>query len=75
MAELDPKATTTEDGAVSKLLTVDTATVAPPAGAFVVIVTVHVLEADGPNVAGLQASAETVSGAVRLMAALAEPPL
>ena len=70
--ELDPAAITTDDGAVSKLLTVDTRTFAPPASAFSVNVTVQVLEVDGPSVAGLQASEETSTGATRLMLALAE---
>jgi hypothetical protein len=70
--ELDPAAITTDDGAVSKLLTVDRRTLAPPVGAACVRVTVQVLEEFGPRLVGLQASEETSAGATRLMLALAE---
>ena len=74
-AELVPAAITTDFGAESKLLTVDRRTVAPPAGAFAVIVTVQVLEANGPSVAGLQVSEESSNGATRLTVVLLELPL
>jgi hypothetical protein len=73
-AELDPAAIVSDDGALSKLLTVATATFAPPAGAFVKV-TVQVLEVDGPNVAAPQTSEETSVGAARVIVALAELPL
>jgi hypothetical protein len=71
-AKLDPAPTTTDAGAVSKLSTVDTRTVAPPASAFDVNVTVQALDVDGPSVVGLQTSEETSTGATRLMLVLAE---
>jgi hypothetical protein len=73
-ADLDPAAIATDDGAVSKLLTVDTTTFAPPAGAFVKV-TVQVLEVEGLNVAAPQTSEETRVDAARLIVALAELPL
>jgi len=74
-AELDPWATVTEEGAVSKLLTTDTRTLAPPASAFCVSVTVQALEVDGPSVAGLQTSEETSTDVTRLTLVLTELPL
>jgi hypothetical protein len=71
-AELDPAAIVTDDGAVSKLLTSDTTTLAPPVGAFFVNVTVQAAEALGPRLVGLQANDETSTDATRVMAALAE---
>jgi hypothetical protein len=69
---LDPPAIVTDDGAVSKLLTTDTRTLAPPENAFLVSVTVQVLEANGPSVAGPQTREETSTGVTRLIVALAE---
>jgi hypothetical protein len=64
-----------DDRAVSKLLTTDTRTSAPPASAFSVNVTVQVLEVDGPSVAGLQTSDETSTEVTRLTLVLTELPL
>ena len=49
--------------------------VAPPAGAGWVTVTVQVLEASAPMLAGVQVIDETSMAATRLTAVLAEPPL
>jgi hypothetical protein len=71
-AELLPAATAASDGAVSKLLTVDTTTFTPPAGAVFVRVTVQALDAFGPRLVGLQASEETRTEDERLMVVLTE---
>lgn len=71
-ALLVPAPTVTDGGAVSRLLTVDTTTFAPPAGALFDNVTVHVLEVEGPRVVGVHASDDTNTGAIRLIVALAE---
>lgn len=59
-------------GAVRRLLTVDTLTLAPPVGAALVSVTVQELEAFEPRLVGLQASEETATGATSPMFAVAE---
>ena len=64
--------TVTDPGAFSVELLFEMVTSAPPAGAALVKVTVHVLEAFGPRLVGLQASEETSTGATRLIVALAE---
>jgi len=64
--------TVTDAGMVSVELAPVRMTVAPPAGAGWVRVTVQVLEAFGPRLVGLQASEETSTGATRLMVTLAE---
>jgi len=69
---LDPAAITTGDGAVSTLLTTDTTTLAPPAGAFFVNVTMQALEEFGPRVVGLHTSVDTSTGATRLTVVFAE---
>lgn len=74
-AEIAPALIMTDDGAVSKLLTAETTTLAPPARAVFVNATVQVLEAFGPRLVGLQANEEMSAGATKLMVALAEPPL
>jgi hypothetical protein len=74
-ADSDLAAITTDDGAVSRLLTVDITTFAPPAGAFFANVTVQVLEVDGLSVTGLQISEETSTDVTRLILVLAELPL
>jgi hypothetical protein len=65
-------ATATDAGTVRVALVLVRATVAPPAGAGWVRVTVQVLEALGPRLVGLQTSEETSTGASRLIVALAE---
>jgi hypothetical protein len=72
VAEVDVAATVAEVGVVSAALSSDKATVTPPAGAALVRVMEHVLEALGARVVGLQVSAETSTGATRLTVALAE---
>jgi len=72
VAEVTPAATVTEAGTVSTVLVFVSVTSAPPAGATFVSVTVHVLEALGPRLVGLQASEETSTGATRLTVAFAE---
>jgi len=65
-------ATATDAGTVRVALVLVRVTVAPPAGAGWVRVTVQVLEALGPRLVGLQTSEETSTGASRLIVALAE---
>ena len=64
-----------DTGTVSAGLLLDSVTVAPPAGAAFVNVTVQVLEAFGPKLVGLHASTDTNTGATRFTVALAELPL
>jgi hypothetical protein len=47
-------------------------TLAPPAGVALVSVTVHVLEALGPRLVGLQATDETSTGATSVTVVFAE---
>jgi hypothetical protein len=65
-------AAVTDAGTDSEELVLDSAILAPPAGAARVKVTVHVAEAFGPRLAGVHASEETNTGAVRLTVVLAE---
>ena len=60
-----PAATMTVAGAESAVLLLLTATAAPPDAATLVSVTVHVLLAAGPRLAGLQASEATWIGATK----------
>ena len=70
-----PAATVTDAGTVSIALVLVSVTAAPPAGAACVNVTVQVLDAFCPKLAGLHASDETVTGATRVTVAFAELPL
>ena len=72
VAQVAAAATVTDAGTVSVALVLVRVTVAPPAGAGWVRLTVQALEALGPRLVGLQTSVETSTGATRLMAALAE---
>jgi hypothetical protein len=65
-------ATVTEPGTVSVALVFVSVTLAPPAGATLVSVTVQVLDAFGPKLVGLQESDETNTDAVSVTVALAE---
>jgi hypothetical protein len=75
VAVVAPAATLIEVGVVSTALLSEIATLAPPVRAALVKLTVHVLEALGPRLLGVQASDDTSTGATRLMVALAELPL
>ena len=75
LAEVADAATVTDAGTESAELLLERVTAAPPAGAGCDRVTVQVLEAFGPRLAGLQAREETRTGATRLMAEFAELPL
>ena len=75
LADVAPAATLTEAGVVSTALLSERATLAPPAGAALVKVTVQVLEALGPRLLGVQAREDTNTGATSAMLALAELPL
>ena len=65
--------TVTDAGTVSVALLFVNVTTAPPAGATLDKVTVQVLEAFCPRLAGLQASDDTTAGPTRLTGVLAEP--
>ena len=67
--------TVTDGATVSVVLEFERVTVAPPAGAGWVTVTVQVLEALAPMLEGVQVIDETSMGATRLTAVLAEPLL
>ena len=71
VAVVPAAATVTDAGTVRVALVLVKVTAAPPVGAALVSVTVQVLEAFGPRLVGLQASEET-STETMLMVALAE---
>jgi hypothetical protein len=71
-ADVAAAGTVTDGATVSVALEFERVTVAPPAGAGWVRVTVHVLEELAPMLAGLQASDETSTEAARFRVALAE---
>jgi hypothetical protein len=72
VAEVAAAATVTDGGTARVALVLVRVTAAPPAGAALLRVTVHVLEVLGPRLVGLQASEETSVDATRLMLVLAE---
>ena len=72
VADVETAATVTEGATVSDALEFERATLAPPAGAGCVSVTVQVLEELAPMPVGLQASDETSADAARLTVVLAE---
>ena len=72
VAVLAPAATVTVAGTVSKALLLASVTLDPPAGETCVMVSVHVLTALCPSVAGLHATPDTSSGAKRLIVAVSE---
>jgi hypothetical protein len=71
-ADVAAAATVAEGATVSVALEFARVTLAPPAGAGCVRVTVQVLEALAPMLAGLQASDETSTDAARFTVVLAE---
>ena len=75
MPEILPAAIVTEAGTESAVLSLLTATAAPPDAATLESVTVHVLLAAGPRLAGLHASEATWSGATKETDADAEVAL
>jgi len=72
LAVVAAAATVTEAGTVKVAFVFVRVTVAPPVGAAFVRETVHVLDAFGPKLVGLQATDETNAGATRLTVVLAE---
>ena len=74
VAVVAPAATVTDAGTVSEALLLASVTFDPPAGAVWVSVTVQVLTALWPRLVGLQATADTSTGASRLMVAVWELP-
>ena len=75
VAEVAPAGTVADAGVVSRELVSDRVTVAPPAGAGWLNVTVQVLEEFGPRLPGLQLTVETNTVAVSVTAAVTEAPL
>ena len=65
-------ATVSDAGTVRVALVLVRVTLAPPAGAAFVSVTVQVVEAFGPMLVGLQASDDTATGATRVTVVFAE---
>jgi hypothetical protein len=65
-------ATVVEAGTVSVALVLVSTTTAPPVGAALVSITMHVLDPFGPRLAGAQSSEETNTGATRLIVSWAE---
>ena len=72
VAVVAPAATVTDAGTVSEALLLASVTLDPPVGAFWVSVTVQVLTALCPRLAGSQATPETSTGASRLIVAVLE---
>jgi hypothetical protein len=70
--EVAAAATVTEGGTVKVELVFDKATLAPPAGAAWVRVTVQMLDEVAPRLLASQESVETRAGATRLSVVLAE---
>ena len=75
MVEVAAAGTVTDGVTGSRALLLERETVAPPAGAALVRVTVQALAAPEARLAGLHASEESVTGASRLTAAVRETPL
>ena len=65
-------ATVIDAGTLSVLFVLVSVTLAPPAGAALLSVTVQVLEAFGPRLVGLQATDETSTEATRVTVVFAE---
>ena len=74
VAVVAPAATVTVAGTVSEALLLASVTLDPPAGEACVRVTVQVLTALCPRVAGLHTTPETRTGASRLIADVLDPP-
>jgi len=75
VADVAPAATVTDPGTVSADPVSDKVTTAPPAGATLVKVTLQVLDAFCPRLAGLQLRVEISTGATRLTVVFTELPL
>lgn len=60
--DVKPAGTVTEPGTVNTVFVFVSVTTAPPVGAAAVKVTVHVLDAFGPRLVGLQPIEETSTG-------------
>ena len=69
VAVVKPAATVTDAGTVNAAFPLESVSEAPPAGADLVKVIVHVLDALEPRLLGLQLSDETCTPAVKLMVA------
>ncbi len=67
--------TVTDPGTLRVLLELVSVTLAPPAGAGLVKVTVQVVDAFAPSEDGLQASVDTAMGATRVTTVWEELPL
>ena len=72
VAEVAAAGMVIDAGTESAALLSESPTVAPPAGAALVRVTVQVLEEFDPMLVGVHAREETSTGATRLMVVLAE---
>jgi len=74
VAVVDPAATVTEAGTVSAALLLASVTEDPPAGDTCVKVTVQLLTALCPRLAGLHTTPDTKTGATRPIVAVCELP-
>jgi hypothetical protein len=72
LAVVAPAATVTDEGVVSKVLLLERVTPEPPVAAAWASVTLQVATALCPRLVGLQTTAETRTGAMRLMVAVFE---
>ena len=70
VAAVAPDATVAAAGTDSEVLLLESVTAEPPVGAACVSVTVQVLTALCPKLVGLHATADTSTGAVRLIVAV-----
>jgi hypothetical protein len=72
VAVVEPASTVTNVGVVRRALLLDSVTITPPAGATLERVTPQVVPAPDPKLVGLQANAETSTGATSPTVAFAE---
>ena len=72
VAVVEPAVTVTDAGTLSRVLLLASVTLDPPGGVVRVSVTVHVLTAPGPKLAGLHSTPETRTGPSRVKAAACE---
>ncbi len=75
VAQVAAATTVTDVGTITPELLVDSPTLAPPAGAACVRLTVQLLDAFAPKALGLHASEDTLTPAFKVTEVVAELPL
>ena len=75
MAEVSPPATVTEEGTVRKELFSESVTTAPPLGASLFKVAVHVVLESAGKLEGLQPTEDNISGSKTITVAVLEVEL